>query len=80
MMVDDKFCTVGSTNLNSRSLRYDYEVNAFIFDPRVTDELSDMFNDDKRQSTVMTDENWKKRSRWHRFVGWISNLLLTPFL
>ncbi|MBQ8190419.1 MAG: cardiolipin synthase [Bacteroidaceae bacterium] len=80
MMVDDKFCTLGSTNLNSRSLRYDYEVNAFIFDPRVTDELSDMFNDDKRQSTVMTDENWKKRSRWHRFVGWISNLLLTPFL
>ena len=80
MMVDDKFCTVGSTNLNSRSLRYDYEVNAFIFDPRVTDELSDMCNDDKRQSTVMTDENWKKRSRWHRFVGWISNLLLTPFL
>lgn len=80
MMVDDKFCTVGSTNLNSRSLRYDYEVNAFVFDPRVTDELSDMFNDDKRQSTVMTDENWKKRSCWHRFVGWISNLLLTPFL
>lgn len=80
MMVDDKFCTVGSTNLNSRSLRYDYEVNAFIFDSLVTAELSHMFDDDKRQSTVMTDENWKKRSRWHRFVGWISNLLLTPFL
>lgn len=30
MMVDSLFCTVGSTNLNSRSLRYDYEVNAFI--------------------------------------------------
>ena len=28
MMVDSLFCTVGSTNLNSRSLRYDYEVNA----------------------------------------------------
>ena len=80
MMVDDKFCTVGSTNLNSRSLRYDYEVNAFIFNPQVTDELSDVFNADKKQSTIMTDENWKQRSRWHRFVGWISNLILTPFL
>ena len=30
MMVDDTFCTLGSANLNSRSLRYDYEVNAFI--------------------------------------------------
>lgn len=32
MMVDDLFCTVGTANLNSRSLRYDYETNAFIFD------------------------------------------------
>ena len=80
MMVDDKFCTVGSTNLHSRRLRYDYEVNAFIFNPQVTDELSDVFNADKKQSTIMTDENWKQRSRWHRFVGWFSNLILTPFL
>lgn len=56
MMVDDKFCTVGSTNLNSRSLRYDYEVNAFIFNPQVTGQLSDVFNADKQQSTIMTDE------------------------
>ena len=26
MMIDSLYCTVGSTNLNSRSLRYDYEV------------------------------------------------------
>lgn len=36
MMVDDLFCTVGTANLNSRSLRYDYETNAFIFDKRIT--------------------------------------------
>ena len=28
MMVDGKFCTVGSANLNARSLRWDYEENA----------------------------------------------------
>ena len=32
MTVDGKFCTVGSTNLDARSLRYDYEVNALIID------------------------------------------------
>ncbi len=79
MMVDSSFCTVGSTNLNSRSLRYDYEVNAFIFDSTVTAELSDLFNEDKKASTIMTDENWKKRSCWRRFMGWFANLL-TPFL
>ena len=79
MMIDDKFCTVGSTNLNSRSLRYDFEVNAFIFDHRVTNELTEMFNEDKKQSTIMTDETWKQRSPWRRFVGWFANML-TPFL
>lgn len=29
MMVDETFCTVGTANLNSRSLRYDYETNAY---------------------------------------------------
>ena len=47
MMVDSLFCTVGSTNLNSRSLRYDYEVNAFIFDKETTHELSTMFEHDR---------------------------------
>lgn len=79
MMVDSLFCTVGSTNLNSRSLRYDYEVNAFIFDRKTTDELSTMFEHDKLNSTLLTKEEYKKRSGWKRFVGWFANMF-TPFL
>ncbi len=41
MMVDDIFCTVGTANLNSRSLRYDYETNAFIFNKEITGELNE---------------------------------------
>lgn len=79
MMIDDRFCTVGSTNLNSRSLRYDYETNAFIFNRSTTKELIDMYEDDKTASTVLTEEVWKQRSRWKRFVGWFANLF-TPVL
>lgn len=79
MMVDHSFCTVGTANLNSRSLRYDYETNAFIFDPEVTKQLNNMFERDKQNSTPMTDEYWKQRSPWKKFVGWFANLL-TPFL
>ena len=79
MMVDSLFCTVGSTNLNSRSLRYDYEVNAFIFDKETSHELSTMFEHDKLDSTLFTKEEYKKRSGWKRFVGWFANLF-TPFL
>ena len=79
MMVDSTFCTVGTANLNSRSLRYDYETNAFIFTPETTGELIRMFEEDKRNSTLLTPEVWKKRSGWKKFVGWVGNLL-TPFL
>lgn len=79
MMVDSLYCTVGSTNLNSRSLCYDYEVNAFIFDKETTHELIEMFEDDQRESTLLTKEEYKKRSAWKRFVGWFAHLL-TPFL
>ena len=79
MMVDGSFCTVGTANLNSRSLRYDYETNAFIFAPPTTRQLDKMFERDKLNSTLMTPEYWKKRSAWKKFVGWMGNLL-TPFL
>ena len=79
MMVDDLFCTVGTANLNSRSLRYDYETNAFIFDKRITGELNNMFRNDIEHCTQLTPEFWKKRSPWKKFVGWFANLF-TPFL
>ncbi|NDV65628.1 cardiolipin synthase [Bacteroides sp. 224] len=79
MMVDESFCTVGSTNLNSRSLRYDYEANAFIFNKETTEELMDLFENDKEQSIIMTEEYWQERSRWRRFVGWFANIL-SPFI
>ena len=79
MMVDSTFCTVGTANLDSRSLRYDYETNAFIFDKGTTDELSTMFERDKRNSHSLDKEYWKNRSGWKKFVGWLGNLL-TPFL
>ncbi|MDR1004370.1 MAG: cardiolipin synthase [Prevotellaceae bacterium] len=79
MMVDHSFCTVGTANLDSRSLRYDYETNAFIFDATTTGRLNRMFERDKENSTLLTPEVWKQRSRWKKFVGWVGNLM-TPFL
>ncbi len=79
MMIDRSFCTIGTANLNSRSLRYDYETNAFIFDAAITGQLTQMFERDKKNCTLLTPEIWKKRSSWKKCVGWMGNLL-TPFL
>ena len=80
MMVDGRFCTVGSTNLDARSLRYDYEVNALIINKQVTQELQDMFMRDTRKSVLLTPEEWNKfRTGWQKFRGWFAQLF-TPFM
>lgn len=80
IMVDGRYCTVGSANLNSRSLRWDYEENAVIIDPHTTHELSAMFDRDKADSFYLTPQTWKaSRTPWKRFVGWFAHLL-APFL
>ncbi len=79
MSIDGKFCTVGSTNLNSRSLFYDYEDNLFIFDKGATSQFLKLYNADKRESYKLTREVWKRRSPWKKFCGWVANLL-TPFI
>ena len=62
MMIDSLFCTVGTTNLDARSLCFDYEVNAFIFDPTTTHQLQQIFNEDvEKSSTLLTPEVFKER-------------------
>lgn len=80
IMVDGRFCTVGSANLNARSLNFDYEENAVIIDPCTTKELNDMFERDKAESFKLTEETWDEwRTPWQKLVGWFASLL-TPFL
>ena len=76
MMVDGKFCTVGSTNLDARGLRYDYEVNALIMDEETTKKLDQKFIEDTGKSDYVSMEEWKKsRTTWQRFKGWFGHLL-----
>ena len=76
MMVDGRYCTVGSTNLDARSMRFDYEENAVILDAETTRELDDMFNRDKLESVYLTKETWNQyRTTWQKFRGWFASLL-----
>lgn len=78
IMVDGKFCTVGSTNLDARSLRWDYEENAIIIDKPTTHELSTLFDRDKQRSFRLTRDNWKTwKSRGQRIKCWFAHLFAT---
>ena len=81
IMVDGKFCTVGSANLDSRSLRWDYEENAVIIDPHTTQELTSIFERYKKDSFLLTEERWDEwRTGWQKFKGWFATKFLSAFL
>ena len=76
IMVDGLFCTVGSANLNSRSLNFDYEANAVIVNKEVTQGLCNLFNAEKKESFLLTPKKWNDmRTPWKKFVGWFAHLL-----
>ena len=80
LMVDGTFCTVGSANLDARSMRFDYEDNAIILNRDITQQLDDMFDRDKLDSFYLTHDSWNEfRTSWQKFRGWFGHLF-RPFL
>lgn len=76
ILVDGKFCTVGSANLNSRSLRWDREENVVIIDKETTKEIDILFEHEKKDCFRLTEEVWDNwRTPWQKIRGWIAHLL-----
>lgn len=80
MMIDGMYSMVGSANLNSRSLKWDYEASCFVFDKNLTEELNSIFESDKLQSDKLTKEYYKKIPFRKRLYGWFVDRFLTPIL
>ena len=80
MMVDGIYSYIGSANLNSRSMSFDYECNMLIADQSTTRELLSIFDKDKQTRCFeMTEQSWKDLSFRKRFWGWFFNIL-TPLV
>lgn len=71
MVVDDELCTVGTANLDARSLSFDYEVNVYFFSPEYCRQLNEYFNLHMRTAVMLTEDNWKELyPRAKRRLGW----------
>jgi len=68
MVVDSRWATVGSTNLDRRSFALNDEINLVVYNQSVAGRLERVFQDDLTRSTQVTLENWKDR-------GFVSRLL-----
>ena len=80
MMVDSLYSFVGSANLNSRSLSFDYECNLLVADRYTTQQLQEIFVHDRdTRCFKLTPEVWKHWGRWKKTKCWIFHFL-TPFV
>ncbi|MCU0294018.1 MAG: phospholipase D-like domain-containing protein [Thermoanaerobaculaceae bacterium] len=61
MVVDGTWASVGSTNLTSRSLYFNYEANLNVFDERFAASMCEMFERDLTRAQRVTLEAWKAR-------------------
>lgn len=72
--IDGDWATVGTANLDYRSLFLNYELLLAIREPGVCAELEQQFFDDLRESLPITPANWAKRCWPGRILeafGWI---------
>ena len=60
---DDIVSSIGTANMDNRSFRLNFEVNAFIYDGVVAKEQSKIFLNDQKFSTFVTKEAYEKRSK-----------------
>ena len=79
MVCDDDFVTIGSTNIDPRSLEQNFEVNAFLYDSELAIHQRNIFMDDLRECTLIDPAEWEQRPAWHKFRQSFSRML-TPIL
>ena len=79
MTVDGIMSTVGTANMDVRSFEQNFEVNALVYDEKVTLELRDRFLQDLEQSTEINLEQWTSRNKIQKLKESIARLF-TPLL
>ncbi|RAL23142.1 cardiolipin synthase [Lujinxingia litoralis] len=79
MVVDGTWFTLGSANMDPRSLRLNFEFNLECWDPTLGGHLDQMLSDRISEATPITLEQWQERPRWKRLRDGAA-ALLSPYL
>jgi cardiolipin synthase len=79
IVVDGVFSSVGTANLDFRSLETNFEVNAMIYDEEIARELTHHFLDDQAKSEQVILQEWIKRPRINKIKESFARIL-SPML
>lgn len=79
VLMDHFVSSVGTANLDIRSFKLNFEVNAFLYDENISSKLTDEFIDDLKDCTEITLEGYAQRGRIVKIKESVSRLL-SPML
>lgn len=79
IVVDDRVSTVGTANIDMRSFKLNFEVNAFIYDKTDSHRLAELFEKDILDSSELTYEMYLQRTNMIKIKESISRLI-SPIL
>ena len=79
IVVDEEIASVGTANMDVRSFKLNFEVNAFLYDKEISSKLADAFREDIKVSELLTTDKYARRSRLVRIKESVSRLL-SPIL
>ncbi len=73
MVIDGRWATIGSTNLDNRSMAMNDELNVVFYDESIAERLEDIFKEDIAHATRITAEQLKERGWLGRFLGLLTS-------
>ena len=81
--VDEKACSIGTTNFDQRSLSLNDEINAFIYHQGFAKKYKMLFEENIRNSIRFTEEDYESKNiliRTRKLAMESTLRLITPFL
>ena len=79
VIIDEEVASVGTANIDIRSFKLNFEVNAFVYDKSVASSLTNFFKEDLKVCDEITLEKYNARSNIVKIKESISRLL-SPIL
>ena len=75
MIVDDRWVSIGSANLDNRSFRLNDEANLNVLDQTFAAEQAEIFDQDLKQCRRITYSEWRRRPFLEKFVESMATIL-----
>ena len=74
MVADDMLSVIGSANLDFRSFETNFEINCYLYDPKIAQQNKEIFLQDMENCKEVLYEEWKKRPKWKKFFESVMRL------